>query len=567
MRKLLLFVILGIFYAGMVFAQTDSEMVNNAILYGDCATLYEYIQRDKETSDSKLVTSATNALKKYTSIDSSTAKYRTDKMDQKVRRVPKELMDKIFIDPEKLLPDVVLFLTSGVSDPFLKVKIIHDWICDNIAYDTEMYFFTRRISNQDYISVLKKKKAVCSGYSSLFNKMCSLAGIESIGISGYSKGFGYAGRIGTQTDHEWNAVHIGTKWYLVDVTWDAGPVETKTFVKRYSTAWLFLDSRPFLYSHLPEKKQYQYYAPVLSSDDFMREAYIPGNFFKYGLSLADEIPEYNNSISDEFTFDIGMKISNVSISSQLTTQNQQNIQSFTWSERNGLITSLKFDVPDTNNYKGFIFARFNNIEKIQERVDAEIFERDWLPRAAALFNVQNAKDRKITDKELEYFKASYFKVTENKCYYYKEDQFDTLRYNAVLKIHKLLEIPTDMLESVLDFNIKASPGYSGFGKGILKYPDTYSLYNQISNTQLLSPLTGTIKAGTEQLFVLSTKEFSTFAIIINGEWNIFKKNARTGNFEFTLNVPSDTETIIVSGVKTTGNRSTAQGLVRYNVIK
>jgi len=45
--------------------------------------------------------------------------------------------------------------------------------------------------------------------------MCQLANIESIGITGYSKGFGYSGKIGNQSDHEWNAVHINNKWYLV----------------------------------------------------------------------------------------------------------------------------------------------------------------------------------------------------------------------------------------------------------------------------------------------------------------------------------------------------------------
>jgi transglutaminase/protease-like cytokinesis protein 3 len=82
----------------------------------------------------------------------------------------------------------------------------------------------------------------------------------------------------------------------VDVTWDAGPLEKRTFIKRYSTEWLFLDSRPFLYSHLPDEDQYQFYAPALSTEDFMREAYITDMFFQYGLALKSEDPEYNNLI-------------------------------------------------------------------------------------------------------------------------------------------------------------------------------------------------------------------------------------------------------------------------------
>jgi hypothetical protein len=158
-------------------AKTDAEIVNEAIAYGDCVALYEYVNRGKDKTDAKLVTSANTAIKRYTTLDTGTPKYRTDKMDVKVRRVPKELMDEIFTKPEATLPGVVASLISGVSDQFQKAKILHDWICDNIAYDTDMYF-SGRITAQDYVSVLKKKKGVCSGYTNLMNQMCELANIE-----------------------------------------------------------------------------------------------------------------------------------------------------------------------------------------------------------------------------------------------------------------------------------------------------------------------------------------------------------------------------------------------------
>ena len=169
-------------------AKTDAQLVAEAIKWGDCAFLYEYTQ--KKDADRQLVTQANTAIRRYTTLDSSISRYRTGKMEARVRRVPQDLMEKVFKDPETVLPAVVSSLINGVSDQFLKAKTLHDWICDNIAYDTGMYF-SGRITAQDYISVLKKKLAVCSGYSNLFNQMCKLAGIESIGINGYSKGFGY----------------------------------------------------------------------------------------------------------------------------------------------------------------------------------------------------------------------------------------------------------------------------------------------------------------------------------------------------------------------------------------
>jgi hypothetical protein len=341
-------------------------------------------------------------------------------------------------------------------------------------------------------------------------------------------------------------------------------MERRTFIKRYSTEWLFLDSRPFLYSHLPEDDAYQYYAPVLSADDFMREAYIAGKFFQYGLALKREDPEYNNLIDGGFTFDLAMRNNNVSLSSELRTTEQRDIEGASWMERKGTTVSVDFDVPDTVEYKGHIFARFTNVENPQAKVDIRTFEGDWLPRAEALFNAANPKDRKITEKEWEYFKNSYYKVEDNGCYYFMEDQFDTPRNNAVMKIHKLLELSTSMMDSVLSFNIKAIPGYPGFGKGVLKYPDTFASYNGVSNTQLASPIKGTLKSGETEQFAVSTKDFTKVAIIINGEFTQLVKNNRTGNFELDFAIPPGISELAIYASK--DGRQYA-GLLQYAVVR
>jgi hypothetical protein len=358
-------------------------------------------------------------------------------------------------------------------------------------------------------------------------------------------------------------VHIGNKWYLVDVTWDAGPMDRRTFIKRYSTEWLFLDSRPFLYSHLPEQAEYQYYAPILTAEDFMREAYISGKFFQYGLALKTEDPEYNNLIDGGFTFDLVMRNTNVSLSSKLRTLEQRDIEGASWTDRKGTAVTFDFDVPDTVKYEGHIFARFNNEENPQERIDIRTFEGDWLPRAEALFNTSDPKNRKITEKEWEYFKNSYYKVEDNGYYYFLEDQFDAPRNTAVMKIHKLLELSTDMLENVLDFTVKAAPGYQGFGTDVLKYPYTFSAYNNVSNTQLVSPIKGVLKSGETERFAIATKDFTKAAIIINGEFTQLVKNNRSGNYELDFTIPTGITELALYGSKD-GRQYT--GLLRYIVV-
>ena len=541
-------------------AKTDAELVAEAIKWGDCAFLYEYTQ--KTDANRQLVTQANNAIRRYTSLDSGVGRYRTGKMEARVRRVPQAQMDQVFTDPETSLPAVVSSLTNGISDQFLKAKTLHDWICDNIAYDTNMYF-SGRVTAQDYISVLKKKLAVCSGYTNLFNQMCTLAGMESIGINGYSKGFGYTGKIGNNTDHAWNAINIGNKWYLIDVTWDAGSVDQRAYIKGYSTEWLFLDPRPFLYSHLPEEDAYQYYAPVLSANDFMREPNIAGNFFQYGLSLKTDKPEYDNVIDGEFVFDIGLSNTNVTVSSGLRTPRQQNVDASSWADRKGAVVTAEFDVPDTNEYQGHIFARYNNETRLLDRVDIATFEQDWLPRAEQLLkDTSLPRDKRITEAEFNLFKGAYFKVQENNRYYFAEDQFDTAKNNAVLKVHQLLELTTNYLDNVLTFNIKAASSYKGFGSGVLKYPYTFSSYNQVSNTQLVSPVKGVLERGTVELFSISSQDFTRFAIIINGELTNIPRNTRTGNYELNFEIPSGITELNIFGSR---DGRSYTGLIRYGV--
>jgi len=541
-------------------AKTDAQLVAEAIKWGDCAFLYEYTQRND--ADRQLLTQANTAIRRYTSLDNGVSRYRTGKMEAQVRRVPQNITDNVFTEPETVLPAVVSSLINGVSDQFLRVKTLHDWICDNIAYDTSIYF-SGRVTEQDYVSVLKKKLAVCSGYVNLFNQMCKLAGIESIGINGHSKGFGYTGKIGSNIDHAWNAVNISNKWYLIDVTWDAGYVDQKTYIKEYSTEWLFLDSRPFLYSHLPEEDAYQYYAPVLTANDFMREPYIAGIFFQYGLSLKADKPEYNNFIDGTFAFDIGLSNTSTNVLVALRTPRQQDIDAASWTDRKGTVVTVEFDVPDTNEYKGHVFARYSNEIRLLNKVDIAVFEQDWLPRVEQFcYDTTLPKEKMITEAELNLFKGAYFKVQENNMYYFAEDQFDTAKSSAVLKVHQLLELTTSYATNVLVFNIKAAPAYKGFGNEILKYPYTFITYNQVSNTQILSPIKGLLESGAIEMFSISSRDYTRFAIIINGYVTDIPKNIRTNNFELNFEIPYGLNEIIIYGSR---DGRSYTGLVKYNV--
>ena len=97
-----------------------------------------------------------------------------------------------------------LDLNSG-SD-YIKIKKIHDFVCDTIQYD---YI---NVSNTDYkyqfttYGALFKGRAVCQGYATLFYRLCREVGIPV--------------RVITSSNHAWNIVKIDDKYYNIDCTWD-----------------------------------------------------------------------------------------------------------------------------------------------------------------------------------------------------------------------------------------------------------------------------------------------------------------------------------------------------------
>lgn len=96
-----------------------------------------------------------------------------------------------------------------------KEKQIHDYIINNTVYDSTA---ANSISSYkdllphsfDIYGALCGGKAVCEGYSKLFQYLCYCVGINSTQIIGTGNG----------GNHMWNAVKINDDWYMLDATWD-----------------------------------------------------------------------------------------------------------------------------------------------------------------------------------------------------------------------------------------------------------------------------------------------------------------------------------------------------------
>ncbi len=118
--------------------------------------------------------------------------------------------------------DILEELDIDNKSDYEKVRLIHDYICDNVDYDFDYKKYTA-------YEALMTGEAVCQGYANLFYYMCYEAGVSSNIISG----------IGNGGDHAWNIVKIGDEYYNIDTTWDGQEQQTyyNYFLKNESDFW------------------------------------------------------------------------------------------------------------------------------------------------------------------------------------------------------------------------------------------------------------------------------------------------------------------------------------------
>ena len=97
-----------------------------------------------------------------------------------------------------------------------KVKAIHDWLVNNVEYDTQGYL-SEDVSDESHTAegLFKNRKAVCDGYANAFMQMAQYAGFETTIVGGVG-----INSLGEVESHAWNQIKVDGNWYNVDVTWD-----------------------------------------------------------------------------------------------------------------------------------------------------------------------------------------------------------------------------------------------------------------------------------------------------------------------------------------------------------
>jgi transglutaminase-like putative cysteine protease len=185
-------------------------------------------------------------------------------------------------EAETSLAAVARHLAQGEPNAWLRVKALHDYVADRVAYDVEAYR-TRQIPPQDAQTVFRTRRSVCAGYANLLAAMGEAAGIEIVVVGGDAR---LRGSDVTGEAHAWNAAKVDGRWTLLDPTWNAGYVRDDRFVKHYETEYLFTPPEVQGVSHFPDDPSWQLRTPALSRGEFFRQPMMRARFYAHGLRLV-----------------------------------------------------------------------------------------------------------------------------------------------------------------------------------------------------------------------------------------------------------------------------------------
>jgi hypothetical protein len=195
-------------------------------------------------------------------------------------------------------------LTAPYGTDLEKTRAIFSWIAQHIAYNTGIYnvgkgyrsakyFFdpadtitSKSAIEQTAEKVLRRRVAICDGYSKLFKTLCDYAGIESEVILGYGKCYLEKDER-FRTNHTWNAVKVDSVWRLLDVTWASGYVTfSNEFVPRIDESYFLTPPQQFILDHYPEDLKWTLLERPPTLREFHFSPFKYKSFIKYSIASA-----------------------------------------------------------------------------------------------------------------------------------------------------------------------------------------------------------------------------------------------------------------------------------------
>ncbi|WP_179008504.1 transglutaminase domain-containing protein [Winogradskyella forsetii] len=198
-----------------------------------------------------------------------------------------------------------------------KTRAVYFWIANNITYDyktfrknkknkkirskskadyeAKLHVYNRKLARK----VLRKKSAVCEGYSRLLTEVLRDLNINSAVVTGYAKTYVQEiGRKRSTSNHAWNAVKIDGQWYLIDATWSTGNSIYNSKFFNFSDTYFMIDPEKLVLTHFPDDKQWQLLDQPISKTDYFNFPIFYSAYHTSGLKLENKTNGYITTKKD-----------------------------------------------------------------------------------------------------------------------------------------------------------------------------------------------------------------------------------------------------------------------------
>lgn len=280
-------------------------------------------------------------------------------LPQRIELTDEQLEREVLATPaeaEDSLEELAAYLHKIAQTERQRAWAIFRWITANISYDTQA-LFSDASADQEPIAALRSRRAVCAGYTALFEALAKLVGLQTVAINGYSKGFGYVvGQGFEEMNHAWNAAQIDGKWRLLDATWGAGYLDEQgRFVRRFNSHYFDTPPEQFIYDHFPQDPQWQLLETPVTLAQYEQLPFLKPAFFQHELALTHQArgalpadPRLSLSLSAP---------ADVLLSAQLMQGEKDLAPSLTFAQRRGGEYRIEAECPQPGTYTLRVFAK------------------------------------------------------------------------------------------------------------------------------------------------------------------------------------------------------------------
>ncbi|MDR0984861.1 MAG: hypothetical protein LBL93_07695 [Ruminococcus sp.] len=163
-------------------------------------------------------------------------------------------------------------LVKGASSEYAKIKVLADYVGNNIAYDMDAAHNYVGFDEICLRNVLDRKRSTCAGFANLFSSLCNAQGIYCVNVRGAAPGDGISWSNlddpSAPRNHEWTAVWYKTesRWLYVDCTWNStSRFQNGSFINGKRTDTFFdLDEARFAIEHKAMLVDYRDFQSALS---------------------------------------------------------------------------------------------------------------------------------------------------------------------------------------------------------------------------------------------------------------------------------------------------------------